>query len=123
MLATFLRQYPELRNFWTEDRRSPKSNTFSKAIVYNPSIKRGSSYDEISRNFSSGGFACGDCARSDIASKYVWLADANPGFADISRMNFSLQSVVRGHIPQWQLIDFDAIGPTLGCVGAVCQND
>ena len=59
---------------------------------------------------------------SDIASKHVLLTDVDPGFADISRMNFSLpRSAVVRRIPGWQQIDFGAIGPSLGCVGAACR--
>jgi hypothetical protein len=119
MLPRFFARYPELRTFWDEDRRAPKSNTFSRAIIYNPTVPRGGSFNEVTRNFSSRGFACDQCAASDIVSQYVWLAAADPGFGDISKMNFSLAvSRVRDHIPAWREIDFDAIGPKMDCVGS-----
>ena len=111
MLPRLIARYPELATFWTEDRREPKTNTFSNNLAYNPSVPRGSSFDYISRNFSARGFACQDCAMADIASEHVWLARADPGFASVARMNFSLQaSRVRPHIPGWREIDFAAIG-------------
>ena len=111
MLPRFLTRYPELANFWTEDRRSPKTNSFSNNLEYNPSVARGSTSDYMSRNFSTRGFACEGCTMSDIASGHVWLARSNPGFASVARMNFSLPAArVWAHIPGWREIDFAAIG-------------
>ena len=95
----------------SSDNADNKCYHYSNNLAYNPSVPRGSSFDYISRNFSARGFACQDCAMADIASEHVWLARADPGFASVARMNFSLQaSRVRPHIPGWREIDFAAIG-------------
>ena len=100
MLPRLIARCPGLANFWTEDRRAPKTHTFSNNLEYNPSVPRGSSFDYVGRNFSARGFACQSSAMADIASEHVWLARADPGFASVARMNFSLPaSRVRAHIP------------------------
>jgi hypothetical protein len=111
MLPRLVAHYPELANFWTENRRTPMTNTFSNNLAYNPSVPRGSGYDYVGRNFSARGFACQSCAMADIASEHVWLARTDPGFASVARMNFSLPaSRVQAHIPGWREIDFATIG-------------
>ena len=111
MLPRLIARYPEVARIWTEDRCAPKTNIFRNNLEYNPSVACGSSYDYTSRNFSARGSACQSCAMADIASEYVWLARADPGFASVACMNFSLPaSRVWAHIPGWREIVFATIG-------------
>eukprot|EP00040_Diaphanoeca_grandis_P026996 m.152394 g.152394 ORF g.152394 m.152394 type:complete len:739 (-) comp30805_c1_seq2:189-2405(-) len=121
MLPIFYQRYPELRTFWSENRRMPKSNVFKSAIVYNPTVVRGATDNDVDRNMSSRGFGCEACPMSDVTSTNVWLTNkTNPGFSNVSAMNFTIDvATVRQQIPNWESIDFDSIGTTLGCVG-VC---
>ena len=107
MLDTFYERYPELRMFWSEDRFAPKSNTFANSIVYNPTISR------TRGNESEHGFDCRACDNlTDVqGTTSVWLAEADPGFASVDGMDFTLpRDKVVGKIPGWVEIDFKIIG-------------
>lgn len=99
-------RYPELKVFFEEDRRAPKSDTFASSIIYNPTVQRKPG------NATTYGLECGSCSLSDVHNfSTVWLADADPGFASVSAMNFSISPAdVLAHIPDWKNIPFSSIG-------------
>jgi hypothetical protein len=59
------------------------------------------------------------CSLHDLHPAGLWLTAADPGFANVTGMNFTIvnDSKVKLQIPGWEPIDFDAIGLESNKVG------
>lgn len=95
-------KYPELANFFTENRYYPDTNTFQNNVIYNPTRTRSSStntqgaYDKLNL----------------VQYANNWVTDHDPGFVDLAGGNLNLQTnaEVFQQIPGFQAIPFNEIG-------------
>lgn len=89
------KKYPELKDLLNEDRLMPDTNVFEKNLIYNPSLPLAHDtpwhvrYGPVTR----------------LQRKDNWVANENPGFADIFEQDFRLAkpAAVRKHIPGFSL--------------------
>lgn len=109
-----MEKYPELADFFTEDRYYPTTNTFANNVIYNPTKTRSSTtnangaYDKYNLVQYSGN----------------WIAEADPGFADLAAGNLELKAdaEVFNRIPGFAAIPFSEIG-VIGKAGTLNGPD
>eukprot|EP00051_Salpingoeca_urceolata_P004887 m.68542 g.68542 ORF g.68542 m.68542 type:complete len:443 (-) comp13913_c0_seq1:146-1474(-) len=101
-LPLFYDAYPELEAFWTEDRKEPRSSSFTKNMVWNPTLPRMTS-QPLGYEVESGNM-------SDVHAADQWLPDQLPSWQwRLKDKNFSVPAN-EVKIPGWQPIAFDKIG-------------
>lgn len=104
----YLTKYPELANFFTENRYYPDSNDFTNNVVYNPSLQRSSEVN-----------AQGARDVHDLLN-YAgnWVTASDPGFENLAAGDLRLRddAAVFSQIPGFVDIPFEQIG-TQGKVG------
>jgi uncharacterized protein YjdB len=98
----YLEKYPELADFFTENRYYPTTNVYANNVVYNPTVVRSSTTN-----------AQGAYDKFNLL-QYAnnWVTDHDPGFVDLAAGNFNLRSDAElfSQIPGFQPIPFDEIG-------------
>ncbi|RAV01488.1 Ig-like domain-containing protein [Paenibacillus sp. YN15] len=107
-------KYPELADFFTENRYYPTTNTFTNNVIYNPTKTRSSTtndngaYDKFNLVQYSGN----------------WIAESDPGFADLAGGNLELKAdaEVFTRIPGFAAIPFADIG-VIGKAGTLYGPD
>jgi len=104
----YLAKYPELADFFTENRHYPDTNTFEGNVVYNPVLPRASN---TNANGSYDKFNLVQYADN-------WVTAQDPGFVDLAGGDLSLTSnaEVFNQIPGFPNIPFAEMG-TDGQVG------
>ncbi|WP_168121598.1 Ig-like domain-containing protein [Paenibacillus sp. HB172176] len=109
-----LEKYPELADFFTENRYYPDTNTFENNVVYNPTKTRSSATNEN-----------GALDNLDLV-QYAnnWVTDQDPGFVDLAGgdLNLKEDAEVFEQIPGFQTIPFSEMGTT-GKVGPYLAPD
>lgn len=98
----YLEKYPELANFFTENRYYPDTNTFKGNVVYNPTIPRSvttnvyGAYDKFGLVQYDGN----------------WVTNEDPGFTDLAGGDLSLRpdAKVFEKIPGFPNVPFHDIG-------------
>lgn len=109
-----MEKYPELADFFTENRYYPDTNTFANNVIYNPTRTRSSTtnehgaYDKFNLVQYSGN----------------WVAEEDPGFVDLAGGNLELaaDAEVFNRIPGFQAIPFSEIG-VIGKAGTTHGQD
>ncbi|WP_068784716.1 Ig-like domain-containing protein [Paenibacillus phocaensis] len=98
----YLEKYPELADFFTENRYYPDTNTFQGNVVYNPVVPRSSTTNE---NGAYDKFGLVQYANN-------WVTAEDPGFVDLAGGDLSLRpdAKVFERIPGFPDIPFDQIG-------------
>ncbi|WP_284645667.1 Ig-like domain-containing protein [Paenibacillus silviterrae] len=95
-------KYPELANFFTENRYYPDTNTFQNNVVYNPTKTRSSTTN-----------AQGAYDKFNLV-QYAknWITDRDPGFVNLAGgdLNLKPDAEVFQQIPDFQAIPFHEIG-------------
>lgn len=107
-------KYPELADFFTENRYYPTTNTFTNNLIYNPVRARdkttnaNGAYDKFNLVQYSGN----------------WIADSDPGFVDLAGGNLELNAnaEVFNRIPGFTAIPFADIG-VIGKAGTLHGAD
>ncbi|MGG4106247.1 Ig-like domain-containing protein [Paenibacillus lautus] len=98
----YLAKYPELANFFTENRYYPDTNTFHGNVVYNPTLPRSTTTNEQ-----------GAYDKFNLV-QYAdnWVTDEDPGFVDLAGGDLSLRpdAEVFQAIPGFPDIPFHEIG-------------
>ncbi|MEK4118043.1 MULTISPECIES: Ig-like domain-containing protein [Paenibacillus] len=98
----YLAKYPELANFFTENRYYPDTNTFHGNVVYNPTVPRSSTTNEE-----------GAYDKFNLV-QYAdnWVTDEDPGFVNLAGGDLSLRpdAQVFEAIPGFPDIPFHEIG-------------
>ncbi|MBB6734649.1 Ig-like domain-containing protein [Cohnella zeiphila] len=110
----YLEQYPELANFFDENRYYPDTNTFTNNVVYNKAVQRSKDVDaQGARDVNQLLHAEGN-----------WVADQDPGFEDLAAGDFRLKddAAVFARIPGFEAIPFEQIG-THGKIGLTASPD
>lgn len=110
----YLAKYPELANFFAENRYYPDTNTFEGNVVYNPTVPRSSTtnangaYDKFNLVQYGGN----------------WVTNTDPGFVDLAGGDLSLapDAAVFANIPGFPNIPFGEMG-TSGKVGPTNGQD
>ncbi|MBB6731594.1 Ig-like domain-containing protein [Cohnella zeiphila] len=110
----YLDEYPELADFFTENRYYPDTNAYQNNVIYNPTVTRSSTtnaqgaYDKYNLLQYGGN----------------WVTDHDPGFVDLAGGDLELKSdaEVFQQIPGFVSIPFDEIGPS-GKVGPYLAPD
>ncbi|WP_409340357.1 OmpL47-type beta-barrel domain-containing protein [Paenibacillus sp. MBLB4367] len=98
----YLAKYPELADFFTEDRFYPRTNVYQNNVVYNPTKTRSSitnaqgAYDKFNLLQYGGN----------------WVTDRDPGFVNLAAGDLNLKSdaEVFRQIPGFKPIPFSEIG-------------
>ncbi|MBB3113301.1 uncharacterized protein YjdB [Paenibacillus phyllosphaerae] len=110
----YLVKYPELADFFTEDRYYPTTNTFQNNVIYNPSVPRSSTTN-----------AQGAYDKFNLL-QYAnnWVTATDPGFVSLSSGDFNLKAdaAVFNQIPGFRAIPFSDIG-IVGKAGPVLAPD
>ncbi|WP_059044538.1 Ig-like domain-containing protein [Paenibacillus rubinfantis] len=98
----YLEKYPELADFFTENRYYPDTNTFQGNVIYNPVVPRSSTTNE---NGAYDKFGLIQYANN-------WVTAEDPGFVDLAGGDLSLRpdAEVFQQIPGFPNIPFDQIG-------------
>lgn len=98
----YLTKYPELANFFTENRYYPDTNTFQGNVIYNPTIPR-STTTNANGAYDKFGLV-------QYANNFVTTED--PGFVDLANGDLSLRqdAAVFSAIPGFPNIPFGEIG-------------
>jgi uncharacterized protein YjdB len=98
----YLTKYPELANFFTENRYYPDTNTFQGNVIYNSTIPR-STTTNTNGAYDKFGLV-------QYANNFVTTED--PGFVDLARGDLSLRpdAAVFSSIPGFPNIPFGDIG-------------
>ncbi|WP_127490598.1 Ig-like domain-containing protein [Paenibacillus glycanilyticus] len=99
-----LTKYPELADFFTENRYYPDTNTFKNNVIYNPTKARSSTtnangaYDKLNL----------------VQYANNWVTNSDPGFVDLAGGNLNLKSdaAVFQQIPGFADIPFGEMGLT-----------
>jgi hypothetical protein len=86
-------RYPELRQFWQEERRYPTTNIFEGNVLWNPSNPLGSlknykGLDGLPLQMIDGTVT----EYPGLTRKGNWIADTDPGVVDAAKDDFSLRS-------------------------------
>ncbi|MBP1975180.1 Ig-like domain-containing protein [Cohnella thailandensis] len=104
----YLAKYPELANFFTENRYYPDTNTFQGNVIYNPTVTRSST---TNANGAYDKFNLVQYANN-------WVTATDPGFVDLVNGDLSLapNAPVFTAIPGFPNIPFGEMG-TEGKVG------
>lgn len=110
----YLEQYPELANFFEENRYYPDSNHFTNNVVYNPTLQR-------SADVNAQG------ARDVFGLLHYsgnWVTDQDPGFENLAAGDLRLKddAPVFAQIPGFVDIPFEEIG-TQGKIGLSAAPD
>ncbi|MFP4978969.1 Ig-like domain-containing protein [Paenibacillus sp. CN-4] len=110
----YLKKYPELANFFTENRYYPDSNTFHGNVIYNPTLKRDG---KTNANGAYDKFNLVQYANN-------WVTNEDPGFVNLAGGDLSLRpdAPVFDAIPNFPDIPFNEIGIT-GKAGTTIGND
>ncbi|WJH32198.1 right-handed parallel beta-helix repeat-containing protein [Paenibacillus sp. CC-CFT747] len=98
----YLEKYPELADFFTEDRYYPKTNGYQGNVIYNPTKPRSSitnaqgAYDKYNL----------------LQYANNWVTDHDPGFVNLAAGDLNLKSdaEVFRQIPDFKPIPFNEIG-------------
>ncbi|WP_339311255.1 Ig-like domain-containing protein [Paenibacillus sp. FSL M7-0896] len=98
----YMTKYPELADFFTENRYYPDTNTFQGNVVYNPSVPR-SVTTNVYGAYDKFGL---------VQYANNWVTAADPGFTDLAGGDLSLRpdADVFGAIPGFPDIPFNDIG-------------
>lgn len=109
-----LEKYPELADFFTENRYFPDTNTFQNNVIYNPTRKLSSLANEQGANDK----------RNLLQYANNWITDHDPGFVDLANgdLNLKADAEVFQKIPGFQAIPFSEMG-TVGKVGPYLAPD
>lgn len=104
----YLAKYPELADFFTENRYYPDTNTMKGNLIYNPTVARSSL---VNANGAKDTLNLVQYANN-------WIASQDPGFVDLAGGDLSLapNAAVFAQIPNFPDIPFDQMG-TDGQVG------
>ncbi|WP_405452556.1 OmpL47-type beta-barrel domain-containing protein [Paenibacillus sp. HJGM_3] len=98
----YLVKYPELADFFTEDRYYPRTNVYQNNVIYNPTKPRSSTTN-----------AQGAYDKFNLL-QYAnnWVTDRDPGFVNLAGGDLTLKSdaEVFRQIPGFQPIAFNEIG-------------
>lgn len=97
-----LTKYPELANFFTENRYYPDTNTFQSNVIYNPTKPRSSTtnangaYDKFNL----------------VQYENNWITNQDPGFVDLAGgdLNLKADAAVFQQIPGFQDVPFSNMG-------------
>nr|WP_145157367.1 Ig-like domain-containing protein [Paenibacillus terrae] len=110
----YLTKYPELANFFTENRYYPDTNTFQGNVIYNPTIPR-STTTNANGAYDKFGLV-------QYADNFVTTED--PGFVDLAGGDLSLRpdAAVFSAIPGFPNIPFGEIG-IIGRAGTSTGQD
>ncbi len=97
-----LTKYPELADFFTENRYYPDTNTFQNNVIYNPTKTRGPNLNE------NGAY---DKLKL-VQYGNNWVTDRDPGFVNLAGGNLNLKSdaEVFQQIPGFQTVPFSEMG-------------
>ncbi|GAA3407731.1 Ig-like domain-containing protein [Paenibacillus hodogayensis] len=110
----YLTKYPELTDFFTENRYYPTTNTFVSNVVYNPTVTRSTTTN-----------AQGAYDKYNLV-QYAnnWVADRDPGFVNLAAgdLNLTSNAEVFQRIPGFQAIPFSDIG-IVGKAGPILAPD
>ncbi|MGG1554212.1 Ig-like domain-containing protein [Paenibacillus ferrarius] len=109
-----MEKYPELADFFTENRYYPDTNTFQNNVVYNPTK---------TRNASTNAQGALD-PRNLLQYGNDWVTDRDPGFVNLAGgdLNLKTDAEVFQHIPGFPNIPFSEMG-TSGKVGPMLSAD
>lgn len=110
----YLAKYPELADFFTENRYYPDTNTFQGNVVYNPSVPR-SVTTNVYGAYDKFGL---------VQYANNWVTAADPGFTDLAGGDLSLRpdAEVYDVIPGFPEIPFAEIG-VIGKAGTTAGAD
>ncbi|UQZ37388.1 hypothetical protein C2I18_05420 [Paenibacillus sp. PK3_47] len=110
----YLAKYPELADFFTENRYYPDTNTFQGNVIYNPSIPR-SVTTNVYGAYDKFGL---------VQYANNWVTAGDPGFTDLAGGDLSLRpdAEVYDVIPGFPEIPFAEIGVT-GKAGTTAGAD
>ncbi|MNO46430.1 hypothetical protein D3C76_367170 [compost metagenome] len=97
-----LTKYPELADFFTENRYYPDTNTFQKNVIYNPTKTRSSTTN------ANGAFD----KRNLVQYANNWVTDRDPGFVNLAGgdLNLKADAEVFQQIPGFQTVPFSEMG-------------
>jgi hypothetical protein len=104
-------RYPELHRFFDEEIWFPDTCRFERNLVYNRAVPLNPEY--LPQHFIMDRSSKGWSHHEDLANASDnWVTDVDPGFADISAMNFNLKEDARvlDEIPGFNIIPFNKIG-------------
>lgn len=108
-------KYPELQNFWNEERQFPISNVYERNAVWNPNRPLiqswGSSKKRPPATFVDGAVE----EYPGLTKRDNWVATADPGFVNAATGDYTLKpgAEIFRRIPDFKPISFRAIGPRI----------
>ena len=108
-------KYPEMKNFWQEDRRYPTTNPYERNVVWNPTrplvVPQNKGKKKKQILFADG--ATEDYA--GLIKTNNWTATVDPGFINATNNDYTLKAgaEVFKQIPGFKAIPFKEIGPRI----------
>ena len=111
-----VRRYPELKQFWREERRFPTSNVFKDNILWNPieslgQLRNYKGLDGLPLQMLDGAVT----EYPGLTREGNWVAETNPGVVDVAKGDFSLHSNAEAfkRVPGFPHLRMKDIGPVL----------
>lgn len=113
-------KYPQLSNFFEEDRVLITSNVYKNNLIYNPTLPLSPMVKQGAADPAVGAFD----KYNLLQASGNWLAASDPGFADLAAGDFNLKADadLYNHMPGFKSIPFNEIGLT-GKVGTSTSAD
>ena len=113
-------KYPQLANFFEEDRILITSNVYKNNLIYNPTVQLSPTVEQGATDPSVGAFD----KYNLLQASGNWLAASDPGFVDLGGGNFNLKegAELYNHMPDFKSIPFNEIG-LIGKVGTSTSED